>query len=235
MEQNSVSKMDLDWSDFSPSFESSTETSGKICTVYTMQKNVWLMQNRPQTLAEKITTCSPNTTPGTHKVYVPMFFLHHMSYMMGDFTLTILCSMYLRLACPVRSPISILQCFLSSLFIYWMYLPVGPSRQVQLVLYFSTGFPFYLFSSFSPNSLSWIYICSGIVAGSVFHQYPSGTLLAASYSLLTIHPISAGSFHLEILLSHVAHSQCLNLVLQSYCDPLLTTFPPRHVQRHVTL
>ncbi len=48
-------------------------------------------------------------------------------------TLLILCSIYCRLICPVRSPTNILQCFLSSLRINGTYLSVGTSRHNWLV------------------------------------------------------------------------------------------------------
>ncbi len=58
----------------------------------------------------------------------------------GVFALLILCSMYCRLICPVRSPTDILECFLSSLLINRAYLSVDPSRRSWLVPYFSQTF-----------------------------------------------------------------------------------------------
>ncbi len=55
----------------------------------------------------------------------------------GVFVLLILCSIYCRLICPVRSPTSILQCFLSSLLMNRTYLSAGSSRHCWLVPYLS--------------------------------------------------------------------------------------------------
>ncbi len=54
----------------------------------------------------------------------------------GVFALLILCSIYCRLICPVKSP-TILQCFLSSSLMNWAYLSVGSSRHSWLVPYLS--------------------------------------------------------------------------------------------------
>ncbi len=54
----------------------------------------------------------------------------------GVFALLILCNMYCRLLCSVRSPTNILPCSRSSLLMNWTYLSVGPSRQRWLVQYF---------------------------------------------------------------------------------------------------
>ncbi len=58
-------------------------------------------------------TSLPFPTPGIRIECVPMFPFHLLHE--GFFALLILCSMYCRLICPVRSPTNILQCFLSSL------------------------------------------------------------------------------------------------------------------------
>ncbi len=58
----------------------------------------------------------------------------------GSLALLILCSMYCRLICRVRSPTNILQCFLSSLLRNWTYLSDGLSRHSWLVPYFSQTF-----------------------------------------------------------------------------------------------
>ncbi len=47
----------------------------------------------------------PLSSPNTHKVCVPTFlFQHRVSYMTVNPLSPILCSIYLRLACPMRSP-----------------------------------------------------------------------------------------------------------------------------------
>ncbi len=67
-------------------------------------------------------------------------FLNHFKCFCGNktgvFALLILCSLYFKLKCPVRSPINILQSFLSSLLMNCTYLSVGPSRHSWLVPYF---------------------------------------------------------------------------------------------------
>ncbi len=59
---------------------------------------------------------------------------HHLHK--GFFALLILCSIYCRLICRVRSPTNIRQYFMS-LLMNWTYLLVGPSRYSWLVPYLS--------------------------------------------------------------------------------------------------
>ncbi len=69
-----------------------------------------------------------------------MFLFLHRIFCMRGFALLISYSMDCKLICPVRSPINILQCFLSSLFMNCTYLSVDPSRHSWLVPYFSQTF-----------------------------------------------------------------------------------------------
>ncbi len=65
----------------------------------------------------------------------------------GIFVLLILCSIYCRLICLVRSPTNILQSFLSSLLMNWTYLLVGRFRQLAGPVPFTDStfclFPFF--------------------------------------------------------------------------------------------
>ncbi len=97
---------------------------------------------------------APFLTLGTHRVYIPTFpFLHHISRMMGTSFPAPLCSIYLRLACPVRSPNICL-----------VYLYTGHIYQYVLPSIFGCLYNFHRFFMppvcfFQYNFLSGTYIC----------------------------------------------------------------------------
>ncbi len=62
-------------------------------------------------------------------------------------------------------------------------------------------------------------------------QYNPATLLVTGYSSPSIHPFSAGNFHLVIRLSHIAYCWYSSWVIQSLCNPHHTAFPPECAQR----
>ncbi len=74
---------------------------------------------------------------GIHIEYVRTFLFYIASPAWGSLLSSFLCSTYCRLICPLRSSISILQCFLSSLLMNWTCLLIGPSRHRWLVPYLS--------------------------------------------------------------------------------------------------
>ncbi len=100
--------------------------------------NIFFLELQPGELYLSIAPCILNVY---FKLFIDVSFKHRISCMMMILlTLPILCSMYLRFACPVKNSASILQCSLSNLFLYWTNLSVGSFKQISLILYLSQVF-----------------------------------------------------------------------------------------------
>ncbi len=86
----------------------------------------YLLQIYPGTKAEVCVHIFSNVEH-SHRICTDLSFSAPHFLYEGVFVLLILCSIYCRLISPVRSPVSSLQCFLSTLLMNWTHLSVAVS------------------------------------------------------------------------------------------------------------